>query len=157
MIYGIFIYLSVKPRSSEVSMKILVGTDGSGSSDNAIAIASDLARRMGATLLIAHVTPVMPSTKEEFITLMKEEIGSPEEAGRKYLKRGLEIAENAGVKARTKLLEGSPAEELLREAEEGYEMLVVGSHGRGKVYEFILGGVTSKVVHRSRVPVLVVR
>jgi nucleotide-binding universal stress UspA family protein len=138
-------------------MKILVGTDGSESSENAIAFASKLALRMDASLLIAHVTPVLPSTKEEFITLIKEEIGSPEKAGRKYLKRGREIAEKVGVKARTKLLEGSPAEELLREAEKGYEMLVVGSHGRGKVHEFILGSVTSKIVHLSRVPVLVAR
>ena len=138
-------------------MKILVGTDGSESSENTIALASKLARRMDASLFIAHVTPVLPSTKEELITLMKEEIGSPEKAGIKYLKKGLEIAGEAGVKARTKLLGGSPAEELLMEAEKGYEMLVVGSHGRGKVHEFILGSVTSKIIHRSKIPVLLVR
>lgn len=138
-------------------MKILAATDGSTSSEKAVAVASELASKLNASLLIAHVTPVLPSTKEELITLMKEELGSPEKAGKKYLRRGKEIAAENGVKARTKLLEGSPAEELLSEAEKGYDMMVLGSHGKGKVHEFILGSVASKILQRSRVPVLVVR
>jgi nucleotide-binding universal stress UspA family protein len=138
-------------------MTLLVATDGSPSAERAVAFASRLASRIDESLVILHVTPRLPSTKEEVIHLLKEELGSREKAGKKYLRRALAMAGEAGAKAETKLLEGSPAEEILKEAEEGYELIVLGYHGRGKLHEFLLGSVASKVIHLSKIPVLVVK
>lgn len=137
-------------------MTFLVATDGSPTAERAVAFAAKLASKTCSPLVIIHVTPQLLTTKEDVIFLLKEELGSREKAGKKYLRKALEIAEKAGVKARTKLLDGSPAEEILKEAEKGYEMLVLGSHGRGKIHEFLLGSVTSKIIHLSKIPVLVV-
>ncbi len=138
-------------------MTILVATDGSSNAERAVAYASRLAKKIGENLLIVHVTPTLPTTKENMIQLLKEELGSPEESGMKYLRKAQTIAQKEGVKAEVKLLKGSPAEEILREADKGYELIVLGHHGKGKVHELLIGGVASKVVHLSKIPVLVVK
>ena len=137
-------------------MKILVATDGSEGSENAIRFASRLAKESHSTVTLLHVIPKIETTKEEIITLVKEEIGSPEKAGKKYLEAGKKTVEEFGIKPETKLLEGHPVDEILKEAER-YDLLVAGSHGKGKVDRFLLGSVSSELVHKSKVPVLVVR
>jgi nucleotide-binding universal stress UspA family protein len=138
-------------------MTILVATDGSRSSERSVDYASKLASRMRDSLLIMHVTPVLSTTKENMIHLLKEELGSQEEAGKKYLRRAAAIAKRRGIKVEVKLVKGSPAEEILKEAEKGHEILVIGHHGKGKIHELLLGGVASKIVNLSKIPVLVVR
>ncbi len=56
------------------------------------------------------------------------------------------------------MVKGNPAEEILREAEKGkYDFIVVGSTGKGKINELLLGSVSSEVVHHAKVSVMVVR
>lgn len=137
-------------------MKILVATDGSEGSENAIRFASRLAKESHSTVTLLHVIPKIETTKEEIIILLKEEIGSPEEAGTKYLEAGRKIVEESGITAETKLLDGNEVDETLKEAER-YDLLVAGSHGKGKIDRFLLGSVSSELVRKSEVPVLVVR
>lgn len=138
-------------------MTVLVATDGSSNAERAVAYASKLASKLGKSLLIIYVTPTLPTTKENMIRLLKEELGSPEEAGKKYLRRARTIAQKEGVRAEVKLMKGSPAEEILREAGKGYDFIVLGHHGKGKVHELLLGGVASKIINLSKIPVLVVK
>lgn len=137
-------------------MKILVTTDGSKGSENATRFASKLAIESDSSITLLHVIPKIGTTKEDVITLLKEEIGSPDEAGKKYLENGSKIASEFGIKADTKLLNGAPLEEILKEAE-NYDLVVTGSHGLGAIDRFLLGSVSSELVHNSKVPVLVVR
>ncbi len=139
-------------------MRILVGTDGSSYSEKAIEFAAKLANMTSSKLAIVHVVPTVPSTKEEIIELIKEELGSPEDAGKRYLERGAEIAKKHGIKADKKLLEGYPADELLKEAAAGkYDLILVGSTGKGKINELLLGSVSSKLAHHSKTSVLIVK
>ncbi len=137
-------------------MKILVATDGSDGSEKAIRFASRLASESNSTVALLHVIPKIETTKEDIIILLKEEIGSPVKAGTKYLEAGRKIAGEFGIEAETKLLEGHPAEEILKEAD-AYDLIVASSHGKGKVDRFLLGSVSLELVQKSKVPVLVVR
>jgi nucleotide-binding universal stress UspA family protein len=137
-------------------MKILVATDGSEGSENAARFASKLAIESDSSITLLHVTPKIGTTKEDVITLLKEGIGSPEEAGKKYLDVGVKIAEDFDIKADTKLLGGDPLDEILKEAD-NFDLVVIGSHGLGAIDRFLLGSVSSELVHKSRTPVLVVR
>jgi len=65
-------------------------------------------------------------------------------------------ARAAGVRARGLLLEGQPAERILRAAK-GAGLLVIGTHGRTGLARFILGSVASRVVAGARCPVVTVR
>jgi nucleotide-binding universal stress UspA family protein len=57
----------------------------------------------------------------------------------------------------TKVAHGDPASEILREAEDGCNLIVIATHGRGGVARWALGSVADKIVQGARVPVLVVR
>jgi nucleotide-binding universal stress UspA family protein len=53
---------------------------------------------------------------------------------------------------------GEPAAEIVRLADErGVDQIVMGTHGRGAVVSLFLGSVAQRVVHLSKVPVLLVK
>ncbi|WP_456475517.1 universal stress protein [Candidatus Pyrohabitans sp.] len=138
-------------------MRILVCIDGSEGSLKALRFAMRLAKDSGYSISLLHVVPKLPTTKEEVIRLIKEELGSPEEAGRRYLEKARQIAEEEGVPVQEVILkEGNPVEEILK-AEEDYDLVLVGSRGMGRVNRLLLGSVSSKLVAASSKPVLVVR
>jgi nucleotide-binding universal stress UspA family protein len=137
-------------------MKILVTTDGSTYSEKAILFASKLASESDSSITLMHVIPKIETTKEEIITILKEEIGSPEKAGEKYLKEGIKIAGEHGLEPDKILVEGKEVEEILKESN-NFDIIVTGSHGKGKVDEILLGSISTELVHKSKVPVLVVR
>jgi nucleotide-binding universal stress UspA family protein len=60
------------------------------------------------------------------------------------------------VRAQGLLLEGQPAERILRAAR-GAGLLVIGTHGRTGLARFILGSVASRIVAGARCPVVTVR
>jgi nucleotide-binding universal stress UspA family protein len=56
-----------------------------------------------------------------------------------------------------KLGTGSPAEAILRAADEEHaDLIVMGTHGHSGYERFFVGSVTNKVLHKASVPVLVV-
>lgn len=56
------------------------------------------------------------------------------------------------------VVEGDPAEEILRRLEGGaYDLVILGSRGRGAAGSFLLGSVSQRILHGSPVPVLVYR
>jgi nucleotide-binding universal stress UspA family protein len=56
------------------------------------------------------------------------------------------------------VVEGNPAEEILRQLERGgYDLVVLGSRGRGTATAVFGGSVSQRVLHGSPVPVLVYR
>jgi nucleotide-binding universal stress UspA family protein len=63
----------------------------------------------------------------------------------------------AGFDAKALLVQGPTVATILAEAEKlNAEAIVVGSHGHGKLYDFAVGSVSSEVIRKSKVPVLVV-
>ncbi len=52
---------------------------------------------------------------------------------------------------------GKPADVICATAEkEGFDLIVIGSRGLGEIRGLVLGSVSNHVVHRAKVPVLVV-
>jgi len=63
-----------------------------------------------------------------------------------------------GINVESVLLEGNPADELIRYAEEnGMDIIVMGTLGRTGIDRLLLGSVAGNVVRYSTVPVMVVR
>ena len=57
----------------------------------------------------------------------------------------------------TQLLDGDPARELLRLARDrDFDVIVMGSRGRGRVTAALLGSVSNRVMHDAGVPVIVI-
>jgi nucleotide-binding universal stress UspA family protein len=56
------------------------------------------------------------------------------------------------------IVEGNPADEILRLADEmGADLIAMGSHGRTGVLRLLMGSVSRKVLDQARCPVLIVR
>ncbi len=66
--------------------------------------------------------------------------------------------ESEGLNAAVELLQGSPAEVILKYAKQhDVDVIVIGSRGLGGIREFVLGSVSHNVVQSARIPVLVVK
>ena len=69
-----------------------------------------------------------------------------------------EIATKKGLVIQTKLLQGNPGSRILDFCErEKYDIIIMGSRGMGKFKELVLGSVSSRVLHHSSCPVMMIR
>jgi nucleotide-binding universal stress UspA family protein len=64
---------------------------------------------------------------------------------------------SAGLDVTPLLVRGPTAEVILREAEHlGVDLIVMATHGRGAVFDLLVGSVSHAVLKRSSIPVLMV-
>jgi len=142
--------------------KILVPVDGSKCSINAVKFAVDLAEKYSSEICLFHVV------HNVYVNLSGEglidrfdpifTIEELEEEGERLLSSVLTLVREAGVEARAQLDYGSPANKIVHFAkEENFDLIVVGSTGRGVLSRLFFGSVSDKVVHRAPCPVLVVK
>jgi nucleotide-binding universal stress UspA family protein len=134
-------------------LPVLVGVDGSRSSELAAAVAFDEASWRGVELVALHAR----SDAKTFAIRRKNRLGwqpSAEEIVSECLAGFQERYPD--VRVRRRIVEGHPARHLLDEAETA-QLLVVGSHGRGGFAGMSLGSVSTEVVHSARAPVIVAR
>jgi nucleotide-binding universal stress UspA family protein len=132
--------------------KILFPTDFSHLSDAALDHASALARDTGASLLIVHVEePPMAYGGGEMY------YGIPE-PDRAEIRRMTEAVKptDPEVRYEHRLVEGSPAEEIVRVADEEHvDMIVIGTHGRTGLKRLLMGSTAEQVMRLAKCPVFV--
>ncbi|SEO68492.1 Nucleotide-binding universal stress protein, UspA family [Halogranum amylolyticum] len=138
--------------------RILVPTDGSEGVERAVSHAVDLAAAHGATIHAVYVVNTagftglpMESSWEGVENMLREDAETALETVRT-------LAGRQDVTVETHVLEGPPQREIVRYAEEeGCDLVVMGTHGRGGIDRLLLGSVAEKVVRSSNVPVMTVR
>jgi len=134
--------------------KILLATDGSGDAAQATEAATDLAKKSGSELHVVHVWHDVPSPyAHKFVR------GELKRQGQEILDEQVrKIEEAGGTVTRDHLREGRTSDEVIKLSEElAVGLLVVGSRGMGTVRRILMGSHSEEIVHRARVPVLVVR
>jgi len=140
-----------------ISIKnILYATDFSSHSNQAYFHAVALAEGHGASLTILHVCQARPVIMGEG---MMPAIGVESEDV-DYWRRQLEQIRpvNDGIEVRHVLLEGSPAEEIIRYAtEQAMDLIVMGTHGRTGLERLLMGSVAEQVVRGAPFSVFVVK
>jgi nucleotide-binding universal stress UspA family protein len=135
--------------------RILVPTDGSACSDEAVAHALAIAKAMGSAVVFLFVMDTLRTWREgvvngaEALQLLAAE-------GRTILDRAADAAVSAGVGAHGELVEGTAADVIVRRSAD-FNLIVMGSHGRGLLERLTVGSVTESVLHRVTCPLLVVR
>lgn len=139
--------------------KILIATDGSTHSIRAAKEGIELAKLSGGKVTALYVVDVNRAVSDvsanianEVIEGLKTTMRTEGEHATKYVE---ESAKMANVAAEKKIVEGNPAEEILKMAG-GVDVVVMGSIGRTGLGKYLLGSVTDKVVRNSKVPVMVV-
>src|SRR4030043_191958 len=147
--------------------KILYATDLSKNSSYAFLFATDMARRYAASIIILHVIERIPPYAEVYTGITYEMERKQQEETVEDLKKHLQgFCKKAEtqigppcVSLVSKILvpRGHAPEEILNAAnEEGCDVIVLGSHGKGFLAHTFLGSVSSAVLHRTRKPVFII-
>lgn len=132
--------------------KILVAYDGSESAKRALEEAVKLSN--GGTVTVVSVAEELPQFGRAAAMLVPEE---PEER-RRELREAKTMLAKRGIAAKVVERRGDAATMILDEAEkEGVELIVVGTRGLGSGKRWLLGSVSTKVLHHAPSNVLVVR
>jgi len=140
--------------------RILVPVDLSVCSRAAIDFAAVIGRQFGASIDILNVWEPPRGVGPEFL------IREPGEKGHPLLEDARVQAERelsdflSGVEGHEKfgnrLEHGNAYKVIVKVASEGYDLVVMGTHGRTGLPHLLLGSVTEKVVRTATVPVLTV-
>ncbi len=134
--------------------KILCPVDFSEGSARALEQAVRLAKEHGAELVVAHAWYLPPTTID--YTLSPETLDAIREDAARGLEDAVTRARGLGAnKPAGLLLEGVPWTRIA-EAAEGYDLVVVGTHGRTGLTHVLLGSVAEKIVRHAHCSVLVV-
>jgi nucleotide-binding universal stress UspA family protein len=135
--------------------RVLLATDLGAASDLATDWALELARTHDAALLVVSVidqadTPDTDRARPRWDQIRDER----QVAAQRLVARG----RASGIDVRFLVWTGAAAESIVDAAQsEGADLIVVGSHGRGRLGRLILGSVSEEVTRRAPCPVLVVR
>ena len=144
--------------ASKLIRKILIATDGSEYTKNAVDYGIDLAKNTGAELYAIYVVDTaafasipMDAAWESMYSLLKQE-------GDEATKYVADKAEAEGLEVVANTVEGHPADEIIKYADKnGISLIIMGTLGKSGLDRFLLGSVAEKVVRNSKIPVLVVR
>jgi nucleotide-binding universal stress UspA family protein len=140
---------------------ILVPLDGSALAEQALAPASRLAARFGGELLLLSVVvPERPLPGLPYLVPRAgDEAAGPSrprmEEAEAYL-AGLKLSD-PGLRVRTLVLGGAPAELIIAAGDEGgADLIVMSTHGRSGLMRLLYGSVAEEVLRGATVPVLLV-
>lgn len=151
--------------------KILYATDLSKNSYYAFFYATDMANRCNASIVILHaVEPFRHMYDDSGVGIeerVKESKKREQEMNLEEIKKRIqEVCKTtetqlgkACVTLVSKILVpvGHPVEEILKTADdEGCDVIILGTHGKGFLRQTFLGSVAGSVLERSRKPVFVI-
>jgi nucleotide-binding universal stress UspA family protein len=132
--------------------RILVPTDGSPCGEKAAQHAVTLASVTGSNVVFLFVMDSLRNYREGVMDDVRKTLA---DEGEQSLASARRRAADAGVHADVELLEGDPAEVILRRSSD-FELVVMGSHGKGLWKRLTVGSVTQSVLRRVECPVLLV-
>ncbi len=137
--------------------RIVVGFDGSEHGRRALERAVELARSSGARLAIVSTAEVSRLLRDPAMGVSAVEPADVEQRAKALEQARAYLAER-GLEADFVKGSGDPADVLVQEAEEsGADLIVVGTRGLSAAPRWLLGSVSTKVVHHAPCDVLVVR
>lgn len=138
--------------------KILVPVDGSEHSLRAVLHAA--ARATADATVEIHLLNAqapMPQAVTTFVDRAAVD-GYHREQGDAELKAARATLDKAGIKYRSKIAIGVPAEAIASYAEEnGCDEIVMGARGLGAMLNLLLGSTTTKLLHLVTIPVTIVK
>jgi nucleotide-binding universal stress UspA family protein len=146
--------------------KILIATDGSELAGKGLRHGLALAKALGASVTVLTATEptvivgagagMAWTTSAE---VMDELVKANKEQGAAILAEARATAQGEGVAINTLYLPDRYAGDAIVDTAErdGYDLIVMASHGRRGVSRLLLGSQASDVLSRSKVPVLIVK
>jgi nucleotide-binding universal stress UspA family protein len=142
------------PRDYE----ILVGVDGSAESDAAVRWATREAVMRGMTITLMHVVPPIPdwpiaSRQAEIAEMWEQSACDVMEQARKTVLANM--GESDSSQPRTEVVHSAVVPTLIDASRRAW-MMVMGGRGMGALGRFLLGSVSSGLVHHAHCPVAII-
>ena len=141
--------------------RILVPTDFSKHSQNALLYAAAFAEKFGAELYLLHVVQDLAVFIPDMITVAPPPTPSLEQlssAARAAFDRLIKENQLQHLKIQREVREGTPFYEIIRFAKEAnIDLILMGTHGHSGLVHVLMGSVSEKVVRKAPCPVLTVR
>jgi nucleotide-binding universal stress UspA family protein len=139
--------------------RILVATDGSPSSTEAVGFGVELAAEHKAELIFVHVVPTLDiAPVAGFGAIGGAFPHEVSEHDRTLLDEATSVASEHEVVSTTATLRGDTVNEIVAYADShDVDLIVVGSRGHGAIASTLLGSVSRGVLGESKRPVLIVR
>jgi nucleotide-binding universal stress UspA family protein len=136
--------------------KILVAVDTSAATKKAVECAQKLAKLSEAQVILVHAYPKVPDYLGE--PSLSETISRSQERAEEILEPVVAAFEAEGIQVEQEILEGPPADAILRVAEvREVDLIIMGARGLGTVASLLLGSVSQKVLAHATCPVMIVR
>ena len=148
-----------------MSKPIVVGTDGSDASREALRWSAEEAQLRGARLVVVHAwsfVPPQPIGDPGLLAVPAGDLPGQLQAERDASTAALEaavsdaLAATPGIDVEQKLVEGDAGDVLVGESDSA-QLVVVGSHGRSGLQAALLGSVSRHVATHADCPVVVVK
>jgi nucleotide-binding universal stress UspA family protein len=140
---------------------VLVATDFGPASESALNYGREIARTFGSKLRVLHVVenPMMMAGPDAVAVDLTRVQADLEAMARTTLDRIVTDEDRIQLGAVADIRTGtSPALEIVAHArEQGVDIIVIGTHGRGPLKHLLMGNVAEKVVRLAPCPVLTVR
>jgi len=140
-------------------MKLLVAVDLSESTQTIVEKVEEINKEYPAKVWILHNAEPEP----DILEFKVDPLAARENLAKKFHNEHCQIQEianrlrKAGMDATALLVHGATVESILKEASDlDVDMIVVGTHGRGAMYQLLVGSVSEGILHKSRYPVLVI-
>jgi len=117
-----------------------------------------LSENLGSNVTAIHVMEQIPITHIESEKLLNELLTAYKKESQAILSKCSEIARQKGLNIKTILLQGNPASIILDFSKnEKFDLVIMGSRGRGVFKELILGSLSNKILHHSPCAVMIIR
>ena len=138
--------------------RILIATDGSAGSNDAVDVGLELASEQHAKVFVVHVEPTLDVAPWSTFGMPAGVRHVTTEHDRAPLDAAVARAEELGVPVIAELLTGVVVDEIVAFADSNaVDLIVMGSRGHGAVVSAMVGSVSLGVLRESRRPVLIVR
>jgi nucleotide-binding universal stress UspA family protein len=137
-------------------MRILIAIDGSEVAHWVFEVGPKMAQRMFAEVLLVNVVVPATGVAGEFSTALQRLDRLHRHQGERLLESLRQMLPPA-IASRQIVREGLPADEIIgagRVSEA--DVIVMGTHARGRVAQFILGSTAEAVIRRAPCPVVTV-
>lgn len=137
--------------------KIIVPLDGSENARRGLEMALSIAKVSDATVLGVHAIYEPPQSEFQGSQSIDSKVSN---VIKKYMDEYKDLASKNGIEFSYKIVTGSIGHNILKIAhdkKEKFDLIVIGSRGRGSVKEMFFGSVSNYVLHASKIPVLIVK
>ncbi|MFQ5781650.1 MAG: universal stress protein [Nitrosopumilus sp.] len=135
--------------------KILVPVDGSKNSNRGLERAIDIAKGSGAEITGFYVFHLPLAAGIKYTKKMRDDA---QNKAAKAIGPAMQKAQRSGITFKYKTAGGHTGSEIVKFAQKGkYDMIVIGARGMGGAKETFLGSTSNYVMHKTKIPTLVVK